>query len=168
MGRKRKQAPPRSRPSKRRGVNKLLREFLESPEGQRWRECNQQLQHYRESPEGKRWREASEQLRKFADSPAWQELRRFEASPTLRALRELKHELREIEAEEHPSPHVQAGRPLKLTQDEIKVGICLLSGRPRMLTKQACDLLRRKLKRDSSSVSDSTLYRKIISKAAWK
>jgi hypothetical protein len=110
-----------------------------------------------------------EQLLKFAESAGVQDLgerlRKFGESPTARALRELVQRFQKIEAEQSPRPRKRrpGGRPRALTPVQIAAGISLLSGRSKMQVKAAYALLRQELKLDAN-VSDSTLYRNIVSK----
>jgi hypothetical protein len=127
------------------------------------REMNEQARKFAASPA---MRGLREQLRKFSDSPAVQKLRErreFEESPTAREVRELLQRFQKIEAEQAPRKRRPGGRPRALTAAQIAAGISLLSHRPKMQVKAAYALLRQELKLDAS-VSDSALYRGVVSK----
>jgi hypothetical protein len=138
-------------------VNRLIREFRQSPLGQRWREWKQR---YDERP-----LEVP-----IANNPAYQQLsdlvQKFEASPSKQALTKVTQQLQEIEADEEREPQLQqqGGRPLKLTPEEIEAGISFLNGKAKMQPKRACEALINELK---LRASDSTLIRHIVSKA-WR
>lgn len=82
--------------------------------------------------------------------------------PTMPELGEQMRRPQKIEAEKKRRP---GGRPLGLTQEQIKAGIRLLSSCPKMEVKMAQAMLRQELR--LGSVSDSALYRSIISKV-WR
>ena len=57
------------------------------------------------------------------------------------------------------------GRRHKLTPEQIEVGINLRRSDPKGKQKPFCNSLREKLKLTASDVSDSAIYRDILSKA---
>jgi hypothetical protein len=59
---------------------------------------------------------------------------------------------------------IPRGRRHKLTPEQIEVGINLRRSDPKGKHKPFCDSLREKLKLTASDVSDSAIYRDIISK----
>jgi hypothetical protein len=59
---------------------------------------------------------------------------------------------------------IPRGRRHKLTPEQIEVGINLRKSDPKGKHKPFCDSLRKKLKLTASAVSDSAIYRDIISK----
>jgi thiamine monophosphate synthase len=139
MGRKRKRGP--LPPSPARKVTERMREFAESPAA---RQIAEAVRNAAESPAV---REATEKARKYTETE------------TARKLREAVQRFQQ----EEPSPRNKGGRPPKLTPKQITAGITLLGSRSKMKTNDAYALLREKLKL-GASVSDSSLYRMIVSK----
>jgi len=140
--------------------------FAESPA---MRELNAQLQKWDDSAVK---RELFEMAQKLENSPAWQDVieRVKNAPPTTQGLRELIQKLKEQYTKDHePPPRKRnpGGRPLRLTQEQIKQGRAKLKSRPDLVAKPKAAM---KWLRDEldlpSSVDDSTLRRHIINPIA--
>jgi hypothetical protein len=144
-------------------VSRLIREFRQSPQGQRWQEWRQRFERLAELPT-------------FWDNPTYQRLseqvRSFQASPSRQALTELTQQFQDIEPDDEMEPPQQlplrAGRPKKLAPEDIAKGIAFLNGQAMMEPQVACGaLLNQFPELKALEVSDRTLQRNIVSKA-WR
>jgi hypothetical protein len=143
MGRKRKRLPVRSQ----RGMRKVLDELRGLMDAPRWRELRRRLG---EPPK--------------LNAELQQQLRKATELESVRMVDELLLGLLK-DREDASAPTKQkgrAGRPRRLTAEQIAAGIRLLKDRPGLQAKASYDLLRREL---VTSASDSALWRGIVSKA---